>query len=226
MFRISQWIWVFVIVLGVVTMSAAGPTEEGRLKLVESLCREELDSVAKAVLSPDGRFVYACSWKLARVLTFARDSQTGKLELRQTIVDADNLEGVTGLALSLDGNLVIATAFRSRTAVLYLRNPENGLLTRLNTAREGEGGVRMGFPIEAAFSPDSKYVCVLDEAGIEEEGSGAVVSFRVEHAKLVVVGTDLSRPKTKRPSPSSVADRAIRSSINLQRRTLRLSGAR
>jgi 6-phosphogluconolactonase (cycloisomerase 2 family) len=190
MLRISRWISRIVIVLGVATISAAEPSDGGRLKLVESLPREELDSVVKAVVSPDGRFLYASSWKLSRVLTFARDSQTGKLELKQTIVDQDILDGVTGLALSLDGNLVIATAFKSRTAVLYLRNRENGLLARLDSARDGEGGVRLGFPIEAAFSLDSRYVCVLDDAGIGEEGSGAVVSFRVEDGKLVVVGTD------------------------------------
>jgi hypothetical protein len=81
-----------------------------------------LDSVVKAVVRPDGKFLYASSWKLSSVLTFARDPQTGKLELKQTITDADNLDGVTGLALSLDDNLAIATAFRPRAAVLYLRN--------------------------------------------------------------------------------------------------------
>jgi 6-phosphogluconolactonase (cycloisomerase 2 family) len=122
MLRISRWVSVFVIVLGVVNVSADDPSEGGRLKLVESLPRDEIDSVVKAVVSPDGKFLYASSWKLSSVLAFARDPETGKLELKQTIIDADNLDCVTGLALSLDGNLAIATAFRSRTAVLYLRN--------------------------------------------------------------------------------------------------------
>jgi 6-phosphogluconolactonase (cycloisomerase 2 family) len=190
MLLISRWVSVFVIVLGVATVSADDPSEGGRLKLVESVPRDELDSVVKAVVSPDGKFLYASCWKLSSVLTFARDPQTGKLELKQTITDADNLDGVTGLALSLDGNLAIATAFKSRAAVLYVRNPENGMLARLDTAREREGGVRLGFPIEATFSPDSKNVCVLDDTGIGEQGLGAVVSFRVEDGKLVVVSTD------------------------------------
>jgi 6-phosphogluconolactonase (cycloisomerase 2 family) len=187
---ISRCISVFVIVLGVATVSADDRSEGGKLKLVESLPRDDLDSVVKAVVSPDGKFLYASAWKQSSVLTFARDPQTGKLELKQTITDPDNLLGVTGLALSRDGNLAITTAFTSRTAVLYLRNPANGLLARLDIAREGEGGVRLAFPVEAAFSPDSKYVCVLDDAGIGEPGMGAVVSFRVDDGKLVVVGTD------------------------------------
>ncbi len=147
----------------------------------------------KSVLSPDGKFLYASSWKLSSVVTFARDAQTGKLELKQTITDPDILAGVTGLGLSPDGNLAIATAFRSRTTVLYLKNRENGSLTRLDTARDGEGGVRLGFPIEAAFSPDSKYICVLDEARVGDEAQGAVVSFRAEDGKRVNVGTDTGK---------------------------------
>jgi 6-phosphogluconolactonase (cycloisomerase 2 family) len=50
--------------------------------------------------------------------------------------------------------------------------------------------VCLGFPIEAASSPDSKYICVLDDAGVGDEAQGAVVSFRGEDGKLVIVGTD------------------------------------
>jgi hypothetical protein len=105
MLGISRFVSIFVIVLGV---SADDPIAGGRLKLVESPPRDELDSVVKAVLSPDGKFLYASSCKLASVLTFARDAQTGKLELKQTITDPDILAGVTGLGLSPDGNLAIA----------------------------------------------------------------------------------------------------------------------
>ncbi len=68
-------------------------------KLIESAPRDALDSVVTAVISPDGKFLYASSWKLGAVLTFARDQQTGKLDLKQTVIDPENLAGVGGLAL-------------------------------------------------------------------------------------------------------------------------------
>jgi 6-phosphogluconolactonase (cycloisomerase 2 family) len=193
MFRISRWVALFVIALGVETAWAVDPPEGGRLKLVESVVRDDFDSVVKAVISPDGKFLYAASWKLAKVMTFARDPMTGTLTLKQTISDPENLACVTGFALSPDGHLAIATAFQSKTVVLYLRDPGSGLLGRLDIAREGEGGVRLGFPIEAAFAPDSNSVSVLDDAGVGEDGQGAVVSFRIEDGKLVIVGTDTGK---------------------------------
>jgi hypothetical protein len=68
MLRISRWVSVFVIVLGVANVSADDPSKGGRLELVESLPRDELDSVVKAVVSPDGKFLYASAWKPSSVL--------------------------------------------------------------------------------------------------------------------------------------------------------------
>ncbi len=190
MLRIRRWIPLFVVVLGFATARADGPPQGGRLTLVETVVRDDLDSVVKAVISPDGRYLYAASFRQSKILTFARDSKTGKLTLKQTMSDPENLGGVTGFALSPDGHLAVAAAFGSRTAVLYLRDPGNGLLGRMDIARDGEGGVRLDFPVEAAFSPDSNGVCVLDDSGVGENIEGAVVSFRVEDGKLVIVGTD------------------------------------
>ncbi|MGP0068201.1 MAG: beta-propeller fold lactonase family protein [Isosphaeraceae bacterium] len=193
MLRMHRWGLVLVIVIAAVTAKAADRPEGGRLKLVEAVVRDDLDSVVKAVVSPDGRFVYATSWKLAKVLTFARDQKSGKLTLKQTISDPENLAGVTGFALSPDGHLAIAAAFRSKTAVLYLRDPGSGLLGRMDIARDDEAGVRLDFPVEAAFAPDSRGVTVLDDAGVGEDLQGSVVSFRVEDGKLVIVGTDTGK---------------------------------
>ena len=193
MIRIGRWVSVFAFVLGMSVAHADDKDPGGRLKLVESVPRDELNSVVTAVVSPDGRFLYASSWRTGIVTVFARDLETGRLELKQTITDPDNLNGVTGFSLSPDGRLAIATAFSSKTVVLYSRNPENGLLARLDTARDGEGGVRLGFPIDVAFSPDSKTVCVLDDSGLGDEGKGAVSSFRINDGKLVAAGTDEGR---------------------------------
>jgi 6-phosphogluconolactonase (cycloisomerase 2 family) len=193
MFRIGRWVSVFAVVLGAGVSHADDKEPGGRLKLVESVPRDELSSVVTAVVSPDGRFLYASSWWPAIITVFARDRETGKLELKQTITDPDNLKGVTGFSLSPDGHLAIATAFQSKTVVLFSRNPENGSLARLDLARDGEGGVSLGFPIDVAFAPDSQTVCVLDDSSPGEEGKGAVASFRIKDDKLVAAGTDEGR---------------------------------
>src|SRR5262245_52276092 len=112
MFRIGRWFSVFAVVLGAGVSHAADKEPGGRLKLVESVPRDELNTVVTAVVSPDGRFLYASSWRPAIVTVFARDRETGKLELKQTITEPDNLNGVTGFSLSSDGHLAIATAFQ------------------------------------------------------------------------------------------------------------------
>src|SRR5262249_4396692 len=130
MFRIGRWVSLFVVVLGASISPAADKEPGGRLELVQSVPHDGLNSVDTAVVSPDGRLLYAWSWRPAIVTMFARDRETGKLELKQTITDPDNLSGVTGFSLSPDGHRAIATAFSSKTTVLYSRNPENGSLAR------------------------------------------------------------------------------------------------
>lgn len=168
----------------------ADDRDVGRLKLVESQPRDELDSVVTSVISPDGKFLYASSWKPGILAVFARDGKSGALDLRQTINDPELLMGVTGLALSGDGDLAAAASFRSRTVVLYLRDRQKGVLSRLDIARDGENGVRLGFPVFAAFSPDSRGVVVIDDSGPNQGHQGSAVSFRVVDGKLVLAGID------------------------------------
>ncbi len=177
--------------LGLATAVAGAEDEKaGRLEFVEAQARAELDSVNTSVISPDGKFLYASAWKLATISVFSRDARTGRLESKQTTTDPENLGGVTGLTLSPDGNVAVAAAFQSRTAVLYLRDRNEGLLGRLDIARDGENGVRLTFPVVAAFAPDSQGVVILDDAGPNQDGQGAVASFRVVDGKLVPAGVD------------------------------------
>ncbi len=67
--------------------------EGGRLKLVESVVRDDLDSVVKAVISPDGKFLYAASWKLGKLLTFRPRPEDRQARHKQTISDPENLGG-------------------------------------------------------------------------------------------------------------------------------------
>jgi 6-phosphogluconolactonase (cycloisomerase 2 family) len=167
----------------------------GTLKLVGSVPRDELDSVVTALVSPDGKFLYASSWKMATIAMYARDSETGTRTLKQSIADPENLAGVTGLALNADGSLAVATAFEAKTVVLFTRNPESGLLGRVDVARDGENGVRLGFSVDAAFTPDSRDVCAIDDVSLGDKGGGAIVSFHIRDGKLEIASTDLARER-------------------------------
>ncbi len=162
----------------------------GRLELVESPARDELDGVVTSFITPDGKFLYASSWKAGTLDAFARDPKTGRLELKQTINDSEILGGATGLALSPDGDLAVTAAFQSKAIVLYLRDRTKGLLSRLDIARDSENDVRMGFPVGVAFAPDSQGIVVVDDFGTDQENRGAVISFRLVDGKLVLAGVD------------------------------------
>ena len=96
--------------------------------------------------------------------------------------------GTTAAALSPDGRLAIATAFQSKTAVLFLRDVVTGELALSDAAHDGEKDVRFEWPIDAAFSTDGKFAYVLDDQGAT--GQGSLETFRVNDGKLELVGSD------------------------------------
>jgi 6-phosphogluconolactonase (cycloisomerase 2 family) len=169
--------------------AAAGAPGEGRLSLVEAVPRDDLAATVDVAVSPDGKFVYSASWQAATATVFARDPRSGKLEHRQTIED-EALAGVTALTVSPDGRLAVASAFQAKTAVLFRRDPDTGGLIPSDVARNGDRGLRLRWPIDAAFSPDSKFAYVIDDRGPAEGGRGAVAAFRINDGKLELAGTD------------------------------------
>lgn len=179
--------------LGTVLLGAGAlETGEGRLKLVEPTIHDDLDGAVSATVSGDGKFVYSAAWRSAKLTAFGRDPATGKLTHKQTILDADSLAGTTALALSPDGKLAIASAFQSQSAVLLERKADTGQLVIADVARDGMKDVRLTFPIDAAFSPDGKFVYVVDDH-TDAETQGAVVAFRVSDGKLELAGTDTGK---------------------------------
>jgi 6-phosphogluconolactonase (cycloisomerase 2 family) len=192
MFGINRWRFMVVAALGVGIVHAAelGDKGEGRLKLVEAEAHDELETVVSTAISADGKFLYAASWGIAVLNVYARDLKTGTLENKQTIADPEDLAGASDIELSPDGRLAIAVAFQSKAAILYLRNPGTGELKQLDIARDGENGVRMEFPVQGAFSPDSRFVAVLDDAGEGGDAPGALLTFRVDDTRLKLVGID------------------------------------
>jgi 6-phosphogluconolactonase (cycloisomerase 2 family) len=191
MLKSSQWVFASVLVLGVGVLDTAA-SDQGRVSLtqVASITSDELDAVVCVTISADGKFLYAAAWRTATVTVYARDPETGKLELRPSVCEPDLLAGTTSIALSPDGSYAVASAFRSRTLVLYRRDPQTGTLTRLDVARDGVNNVSFRWPIHAAFSPDSRFAYVLDDRGPKDGSRGAVMTFGVVDDKLKLVKVD------------------------------------
>ena len=175
--------------LGVAADDAKG---SGKLKLVESVSQEDLTGVVCVALDPDGRFVYASAWQPAKVIVFARDPKSGKLDHVQTLADRDTLAGATSLSISRDGRLAVAAAFQSKTVLLYSRDAKTGKLTQADLARDGEKGVSLGFPVEAAFSPDSRFVYILDDTGPADGARSPYFASAIQNLSM----SQLMRVKT------------------------------
>ena len=133
-----------------------------QLEHVETVGDGSLDAPTSVVVSPDGRFVYASAYKSGSHAVFSRDQKTGTLKLVQT-VKKDHLAGSTALRLSPDGKLAAAASFGGRAISLYRRDDETGLLTLADVVTAGvPANVGLQYPVDAVFSPDSKYVDVVD----------------------------------------------------------------
>jgi 6-phosphogluconolactonase (cycloisomerase 2 family) len=148
------------------------------LVYVGNIKTPELLGIVTAEASDDGKFLYAAAWKANAVSVFRRDEASGALSHVQSVVDAEDLGGGVGLRLSPDGALAAAVSFRSKTVALFARDAKEGTLRQLEVVRDdADAGLAMKWPIDAAFSPDSKFVYVLDDQ------AATVVVFQVIEGK-------------------------------------------
>jgi 6-phosphogluconolactonase (cycloisomerase 2 family) len=171
------------------TANTQQSTPSAELTLIEAVRRSDLEKVVRTVLSPDGGFLYATCWNPGSVVAFARDTRTGKLTHLETIGDGPELKGAGGLALSPDGRFAVVTSFQSKAVLLFRRDRQSGKLTQIEIApRKGQD---VEFPVAATFSPDGKFVCVVDDGG--KKDSGGVRVFKLEGEKLIDAGADQGR---------------------------------
>jgi DNA-binding beta-propeller fold protein YncE len=182
----------------VVVFTRAAAT--GRLTFLESQ-KEGVDGVSgiencrDVAVSPDGANVYAAGGGATDpgLATFARDPATGAL----TWLDARPIAEIgaaqpNGLAVTPDGAWVLLVALGSSGSfdsrlVVYARDPDTGLLTRVQDFADdtdGVDGLRGAFQV--AVSPDgaSAYLASEQDAppGMPPSGGdhgGAVAGFRV-----------------------------------------------
>jgi 6-phosphogluconolactonase (cycloisomerase 2 family) len=126
----------------------------GRVTFVESLrdggtdadgnTLRGLGTTYSLVISADGRFLYATGRNDDAVVTFARDSASGKLSLIEVIEDGnpdssgaevDGLDGAAYLSLSPDGNSLYVTSFYENALVTFRRDNSSGQLTFVDQIR-------------------------------------------------------------------------------------------
>ena len=145
----------------------------GALEHVGAFTEDDLRAPTSVAVSPDGKFLYVSAFQSASHIVFRQDATTGDLEHVQTIVDPALLLGATALRLSPDGEMAAAAAFQSSAVVLYGRDSATGKLTKLDSKTDDDLQERsLGFAIDAIFSPDGRFVYVLNALG-------AVVPFEI-----------------------------------------------
>jgi hypothetical protein len=60
--------------------AVADKKREGRLRLVESVPRDDVDAVCGLAIDPEGMGRYAAAWRSASLVGFTRDAGTVKLD--------------------------------------------------------------------------------------------------------------------------------------------------
>jgi 6-phosphogluconolactonase (cycloisomerase 2 family) len=147
------------------------------LRHVFTESRAELYGAVSAAVCADGQFLYVPSYRSHMVHVFRCNRDSGSLELVQSLADPEQMQGAICLRLSRDGKLAVSSHIFSKTVVLKTRDPQTGRLTVVDVVRnDPAAGVTLQWPTDAAFSPDSKFVYVIDDK------DAAVVVLRVTSA--------------------------------------------
>ncbi|HSP98047.1 MAG TPA: beta-propeller fold lactonase family protein [Candidatus Dormibacteraeota bacterium] len=132
---------------------------------------EGLDSVENAVVSPDGRHVYAVSTIDQALTVFARDAATGDLAFVDALArDAGGLDGAAAVAVSPDGAQVCVAGSVDNAVAVFDRDPTNGLLFFRDDATDGLGVDGLDGATALTVSPDGAH---LYAAGADDDALAA-----------------------------------------------------
>src|SRR5262245_3928000 len=117
------------------------------------------------VVSPDGSNVYVAAFGNQSVLSFARDTVSGKLaflgRLSNGVGGTSNVSFPSGMVISPDGLHVYVSCSGSDSVAVFARTGASGALTFVESQTAGVGGVTgIEGTFELAISPDGRHLYV------------------------------------------------------------------
>ncbi len=125
-----------------------------------------LRNATAVVVSPDGDHVYVTSRPPGNnhlLTVWSRDALTGSLSCIQKLADKTNLRRGSGLSISADGTTLYATATSAgqERVSAYTRDTGTGLLTFLQSIKDGTGGANsLAGPTATAVAPGDEQLYV------------------------------------------------------------------
>ncbi len=172
-----------------------------------------LDGVESAVVSPDGKHVYAAGRSDHSIAIFTRDENSGALSyegrVRNQRGGVKGLKYVSDIAVSPDGAQVYAVGYGDNSLAIFDRDSSTGLLSYVECKKRGtmDGGLQISGlkrPRALSVSPDGRsiYVTGYDDhslahfsvaagsvayEGVYKHGSGGVSRMRQP------IGLDVSK---------------------------------
>jgi 6-phosphogluconolactonase (cycloisomerase 2 family) len=152
-------------------------TETPPHRHIQTLVDSELAGLVSLVGSEDGKFLYGAALGSGKLVTMARDPETGQVEVVDSIGD---LKGAVCLAISKDQQWIALTSCQSSLLTLYSRDATTGKLAEVSRRQHAVDNVKgLDFPIAVTISPDSRFVYVTNSGG-----SGSLTAFEIEDGKL------------------------------------------
>jgi predicted outer membrane repeat protein len=126
-----------------------------------------MKGATRVAVSPDGNDVYVTGYYSNAILQFKRDPMTGKLTIYNSTVNGQlgvsGLVGVMGIAFSPDGTLVYTGSYLDKSAVVFERDIDTGILTFKQKFQRSPWTGTPASPMlngawDIASSPDSQLV--------------------------------------------------------------------
>ena len=160
----------------------ARDAQSGRLSFVERQREKGFGPTALA-MAPDGRHLYVSGFDASALAIFARDPASQRIRRTGIVRDTDHpshaLTNAASVAVSPDGDRVVAASYGEDALELFERDPDTGELHRLATARAGvDAPERLRKPLGVVFSPSG------DEAYAAAADPGSLVAFDVSDGQL------------------------------------------
>ena len=162
---------------------AQRPSALSTLRLASAIGRGDMESVCRIALSTDGRHLYTSAFRTNAIGAFLIEGPTEHLVHLQSHQRIYPHGRPFGVQVDPSGKMVAAACAESRSVVLFRRDPASGLLKVADVFQsmpEDEHSLKK--PMELAFSPDSRFLYVIDAGNVWTEGRGSgVMTLSIEN---------------------------------------------